>query len=212
MCQVLVSCFLLARQQLQKQQQGRESQGEIHIEAKQPQSRWQHLVKHFGLPIQAWTQTWPPLFGIFTPARPTAISYTFKMSPGIHGGRLAGNQASVPCVGGGWVLPEISPSSTQCCCQGAFPPWGNYGLTKYRTPACLFYYLWAPTSGRASQTGSTEVWKKSTIRENLRETFQDLLFPSPLYREQSPAEVGQGSTSSHHLQAPSVSSEMSGAT
>lgn len=39
---------------LARQQQGREAQGEIQAEAKQLQSG-QHLVKHLGLPVQAWT-------------------------------------------------------------------------------------------------------------------------------------------------------------
>lgn len=73
--------ILLARQQLPRQQQGREAQGEIQVEAKEPQS-WQHLVKNLGLPVQAWTQTWPSLFDIFIPARPAAISYTFNNRSG----------------------------------------------------------------------------------------------------------------------------------
>lgn len=130
MCQVLISFFW------QDSSKGGNAQGETHTEAKQPQSR-QHLVKHLGLPVQVWTQTfgfnypvqaWPPLFGIFTPARPTAISHTFEMSPWNAGGwaglestpAVTAAQASIPCVGGGWMLPEISLSSTQFCCQGAW--------------------------------------------------------------------------------------------
>lgn len=74
------SCFNSTGETAASKRAARETQGKIQTDAEQSQS-WQQLCKHLSIHVQAWTQTWPSLFVIFTLASPAAINNSFKMTP-----------------------------------------------------------------------------------------------------------------------------------